>query len=104
MALALLGHYLIGITLAYLFLWSTTRLSLPAQHPGVALGYALCTCALPWLIMFPAMGYGFFGARGTSGTRLFTSSLIGHAFYGLGIWLGVCFLMPLLERRSTFPG
>src|SRR5215216_6194893 len=38
MALALLGHYLIGITLAYLFIWSTTQLSLPAQHPGVAVG------------------------------------------------------------------
>jgi hypothetical protein len=34
-------------------------------------------------------GYGFFGAHGPAGTRLFTSSLLIHAFYGIGLWLGV---------------
>jgi hypothetical protein len=55
----------------------------------LALGFALCTNLLPWLLMFPAMGYGWFGAQGPPGTRLFVSSLVTHFFYGLGLWLGV---------------
>ena len=39
--------------------------------------------------MFPAMGYGVFGSHGPAGTRLFLSSLITHAFFGIGIWVGV---------------
>ena len=49
----------------------------PEQHD--------CTNVLPWLLMFRAMGYGFFGAHGPAGTRLFVSSLVSHAFFGLGI-------------------
>ena len=44
---------------------------------------------IPWLLMFPAMGYGFFGAHGPEGTRLFVSSLASHAFFGLGIWIAL---------------
>ncbi len=47
------------------------------------------TNSLPWLIMFPAMGYGFFGVHGPSGTRLFLSSLCSHASYGLGLWIAM---------------
>jgi len=39
--------------------------------------------------MFPSMGYGWFGAHGPAGTRLFVSSLWSHAFFGVGIWLAV---------------
>jgi len=39
--------------------------------------------------MFPAMGYGFFGFHGPAGTRLFLSSLMSHAFFGLGLWAGI---------------
>jgi len=39
--------------------------------------------------MFPAMGYGFFGAYGPDGTRPFVSSLASHAFFGLGIWIAL---------------
>ena len=86
--LALCGHYLIGIALAFAFLALASRLALPARRFDVALGFGLCSNALPWLVMFPAMGYGLFGAHGPAGTRLFVSSLIGHACYGFGLWLG----------------
>jgi hypothetical protein len=39
--------------------------------------------------MFPAMGYGFFGSHGPAGTKLFISSLVNHALFGLGIWIGL---------------
>src|SRR5215475_14675678 len=90
MAIALAGHYAIGVTLAWLYIWLTNRLGWRSRRLRCALGYAGCTNALPWLIMFPAMGYGFFGAHGPPGARLFLSSLYNHAFYGLGLWIATC--------------
>ena len=63
LAIGFAGHYAIGITLACFYLWVTTRLGRRPWQISCALGYGVCTNALPWLIMFPAMGYGFFGAR-----------------------------------------
>jgi hypothetical protein len=60
-----------------------------ALSTALALAFGLCTNLLPWLIMFPAMGYGFFGAHGPAGTRLLLSSLMSHAFFGVGIWIGI---------------
>lgn len=97
MAIALAGHYAIGVTLACLYLWLTNRLGWRCRQLRCALGYAVCTNALPWLTMFPAMGYGFFGAHGPSGARLFLSSLCNHAFYGMGLWIAMC----VSGRRSS---
>jgi hypothetical protein len=88
MGIALPIHYTIGVVLASIFLWVTSELGWPRSF-GVSLAFGLLTNVLPWLLMFPAMGYGFFGVHGPAGTRLFTSSLISHACYGLGLWLGV---------------
>ena len=92
--LALGGHYAIGITLACVFLWITARVGLPRRALPVGLGFGLSSNALPWLLMFPAMGYGFFGLHGPEGTHLLASSLAAHAFYGFGLWLGVRWLLP----------
>jgi len=85
---ALPVHYAIGIVLATLYVWGTGELGWPRSF-GIALAFGLCTNVLPWLLMFPAMGYGFFGTHGPDGTRLFFSSLMSHAFFGLGLWLSV---------------
>ena len=55
----------------------------------MAVVFGLCANLLPWLLMFPAMGYGFFGAHGPDGTRLFVSSLASLACFGLGLWMAV---------------
>ena len=83
-------HYLIGITLALAYLFTISALGLSPSNPIVALGFGLWTNLLPWLLMFPAMGYGWFGAQGPPGTRLFASSLVTHCFYGVGLWVGAC--------------
>jgi hypothetical protein len=85
---ALPVHYAIGIVLATLYVWGTGEIGWPRNF-GIALAFGLCTNVLPWLLMFPAMGYGFFGTHGPDGTRLFFSSLMSHAFFGLGLWLTV---------------
>lgn len=89
LAIALPGHYAIGMFLTALFVLMANRIGWPEKSLSPALGFGLCTSVLPWLLMFPAMGYGFFGAHGPEGTRLFVSSLVSHVFFGLGIWLGV---------------
>lgn len=81
-------HYLIGITLALAYMLAISALGLSPRSPIAALGFGLCTNLLPWLLMFPAMGYGWFGAQGPPGTRLFASSLVTHCFYGVGLWIG----------------
>jgi hypothetical protein len=82
-------HYAIGMTLTAFYVWTAFRLGLPARHFGLALSFGLATNVLPWLLMFPAMGYGWFGAHGPVGTRLFASSLFSHACFGLGIWIAM---------------
>ena len=89
LAIALPGHYAIGIFLTALFVLMANRIGWQARGLSPALAFGVCTNVFPWLLMFPAMGYGLFGAHGPAGTRLFVSSLVGHVFFGLGIWLGV---------------
>ncbi len=89
MALAVPVHYAIGMTLAAFYVWGTSLLGWSPGNLGLTLAFGVCTNVLPWLVMFPAMGYGFFGAHGPAGTRLFLSSLTTHAFFGFGIWIGV---------------
>ena len=89
MAFAVPAHYAIGATLALLYLFANSAFGLNPRSLLTALGFALCTNLLPWLLMFPAMGYGWFGTHGPSGTRLFLSSLVTHCLYGIGLWFGV---------------
>lgn len=87
--IALPLHYAIGIVLTGVYIWTVSYAGRPPRNLALALPFGLSTSVLPWLLMFPAMGYGFFGSHGPEGTRLFLSSLINHAFFGIGIWLGV---------------
>jgi hypothetical protein len=92
MAIAAPVHYAIGVTLALVYLLACSAIKMPPRNPITALGFALCTNLLPWLLMFPAMGYRWFGAHGPAGTRLFLSSLVTHLFYGAGLWLAASIL------------
>jgi Protein of unknown function (DUF2938) len=75
-----LEKHAIGIVLTGVYVWA---LSYAGRSPGnlvLALAFGLSTNVLPWLLMFPSMGYGFFGSHGPAGTRLFLSSLMSRAF------------------------
>lgn len=92
MAIAVPVHYAIGVTLALVYLLGSSALGVSPRNPVTAISFALCTNLLPWLLMFPAMGYGWFGAHSPPGTRLFPSSFVTHCFYGVGLWLGASLL------------
>jgi len=93
-AIAVPVHYVIGITLALIYLSLTASVGVVPGRLAPALAFGLSTNVFPWLLMFPAMGYGFFGAQGPEGTRLFVSSLINHACYGIGLWFGARIMGP----------
>lgn len=83
---ALVGHYAIGIALAVLYVVGARWLGVSPGEFLVALGYGLATCVFPWFLVFPALGFGMLGLRGPPELRLFTSSLMNHLSYGLGLW------------------
>lgn len=88
MAIAAVVHYAVGIAFAWLYLAATSRFGVSPGTGAAAATFGLLTCVFPWLLMFPAMGYGAFGLTGPPGTTLFRSSLVGHLAYGAGIWFG----------------
>ena len=83
---ALVGHYLIGIALAVLYVVAAGWLGISPDVLLAALGYGFATCVFPWFVVFPALGFGLFGLSGPPELKLFTSSLMNHLFYGFGLW------------------
>jgi hypothetical protein len=91
---ALIGHYLIGIILAIVYVAGAPALGLNPGSIAVAVGYGLATCVFPWFMVYPALGFGAFGRQGPSELKLTVSSVWNHLFYGLGLWWASA-LLPL---------
>jgi len=83
---ALVGHYVIGVVLAIFYVFVTDLVGMSAGTFLLAFGYGLVTCVFPWFLVLPALGFGAFGLKGPKELRLFTSSVLNHSFYGLGLW------------------
>jgi len=88
LGIALVTHYGVGCAFAALYLYAASRLGVLPRDAVPAVMFGLATSVFPWLLMFPAMGFGLFGARGPIGTQLFLSSLMSHTAFGIGIYLG----------------
>jgi hypothetical protein len=86
MQAALVGHYVIGIVLAVFYVVGASLLGITPGSFLPALGYGLATCAFPWFLVLPALGFGAFGLKGPKELRLFTATVLNHSFYGLGLW------------------
>ena len=83
---AMVGHYLIGIVLSVFYVVVAGLLGVAPSGFVVAVGYGLATCVFPWFLVLPALGFGVFGVKGPPELKLFTSSVLNHLFYGLGLW------------------
>jgi hypothetical protein len=87
-AVGMITHYVTGIILTQAFLLlpyrGDGRRSLPA-----ATVYGIATAILPLLVLFPSLGYGWFGLRSGEAGRLARAMLLGHTAFGVGIGLGV---------------
>ena len=94
--LALTLHYAIGVALTCAFLGLLASCpDAPPKPFSWALAFGLFTNLLPWLLMFPSMGFGVLGLRGPSELLLLRSSLVNHLLFGLGLGLALRWLSPL---------
>ena len=84
LALGMLTHYATGIALTQAFLMLPHRGN---GRPGFlgATAYGISTAALPLLVMYPSMGYGWFGRRSGEAGRIGRIMLVGHIAFGIGI-------------------
>jgi Protein of unknown function (DUF2938) len=82
-------HYVVGIAYAALYL-AITRLVL-ASGPTLisAMVFAIALLVVPWLVMQPALGLGFFAARAPHPNVTRIINISGHAAFGVGLYLGI---------------
>jgi hypothetical protein len=58
----------------------------PITHPILGgLLFGLATSLLPWFVLLPSFGWGWFGRRGPRGTDALLASPLSHIPYGLGV-------------------
>ena len=80
-------HYLLGgsLALTYPAVYLISGAPLPGNHLLPGLLWGLATALLPWIIFYPAFGWGFFGVRAPQGMRPVLSPTVSHLVYGLGV-------------------
>ena len=94
MGLMMACHYLIGIGLTVVF-WMLLRQTplkdvTPAVIAAAAVGFGILTNVLPWLVMFPSMGFGLLGRDAPDAMLLLRTSFVNHLAFGLGLaWTAV---------------
>lgn len=81
-------HFLVGgggVALLYAAFVHAVGLNLPTQHLWGGVMFGAATSLLPWLLLLPAFGWGWFGRRGPRGSNALLASTVAHIPYGLGI-------------------
>jgi hypothetical protein len=87
-AIGWIFHYAVGIVYAALYL-AIMRIVLGSGPTIVsALIFAIALLVAPWLIMQPALGFGFFAARFPKPNAVRVVNVSTHAIFGLGLYLG----------------
>jgi hypothetical protein len=86
-----ISHYFTGGSVALLYpaYFLVFNLPLPENHLIPGLVFGLATVLLPWLVLYPGFGYGFFGVRAPLNSRPLIAPAIEHMLYGLG--MGIVF-------------
>ncbi len=74
-----------GVALCYAALLKAVGWTRPAQHLWGGLVFGVATSLLPWLLLLPAFGWGWFGRRGPRGSNALLASLVSHLPYGIGV-------------------
>jgi hypothetical protein len=87
-ALGWTAHYLIGIAFASILVgaWGSGWLSRPTLAPALIVGVG--TVLAPFLLMQPGMGAGVAASRTPDPTAARVQSLVTHAVFGLGLYVG----------------
>jgi hypothetical protein len=81
-------HLLIGgggVALIYPAVLLTMGIAHPAHPILGGLLFGLATSLLPWFVLLPAFGWGWFGRHGPRGANALLASPLSHVPYGLGV-------------------
>jgi hypothetical protein len=81
-------HFLVGgggVALMYPALLQLSGISLPTHHLLGGLLFGWATSLLPWFVLLPAFGWGWFGRHGPRGSNALLASTLSHIPYGLGV-------------------
>ena len=81
-------HFLVGgggVALIYPLFFQATGLPIPGNHLLAGLIFGLVTSLLPWFVLLPSFGWGFFGVRGPQGSNALIASTLSHLPYGFGV-------------------
>lgn len=80
-------HLLVGggVALIYPLFFQATGFPLPNDHLLWGMLFGLASSLLPWFVLLPSFGWGFFGRCGPQGSNALLASTLSHIPYGLGV-------------------
>jgi hypothetical protein len=81
-------HFLVGgggVALLYAAFVHAAGFNVPTHHLWGGVIFGAATSLLPWLLLLPAFGWGWFGRRGPRGSNALLASTVSHIPYGLGV-------------------
>ena len=81
-------HFLVGgggVALLYATFVHAAGITMPTHHLWGGVIFGAATSLLPWLLLLPAFGWGWFGRRGPRGSNALLASTVSHIPYGLGV-------------------
>jgi hypothetical protein len=74
-----------GVALMYAAFVHSVGFVAPTHHLWGGVVFGAVTSLLPWLVLLPAFGWGWFGRRGPQGSNALLASTVSHIPYGLGV-------------------
>ncbi|EAT13740.1 DUF2938 domain-containing protein [Bermanella marisrubri] len=80
-------HYITGVMLALMFLSIVGNGWLLMPTVQQAISFGLATVLLPFLIMQPCLGFGFFASQTPNPMNARMLSILAHIIFGLGLFL-----------------
>jgi len=90
-------HFIVGggvVALFYpVFIMS---IGISTNHLMMSLIFGLLTSVLPWFILMPSFGWGFFGSKAPPGSRPVLSPILSHIPYGFGIGITVIIFYEIM--------
>lgn len=95
LAMGLATHYVTGFSLTSAY-FGLVRLARVRPGPLKATAFGAATALLPFLILYPSWGYGWFGRRSDDAVKMTRIMILGHTAFGagIGVWTEV------LSRRA----
>lgn len=81
-------HFLVGgggVALLYAAFVHAADFNVSTHHLWGGVIFGAATSLLPWLLLLPAFGWGWFGRRGPRGSNALLASMVSHIPYGLGV-------------------